>query len=671
MTQPQTPAASLTVVENVLLEEFEHAVYARDHELAVTLLLRNLRRFKAGGLFVGYARDEELQRLLYTRFCAAVIALLADPQFSMNQHGLDSIGSEHAVMDLLFRASSFGTSDHLLPLISANPMADATKLRMDDGGAVLKFLLTYSLVSGFSLNFEATFRRDPQVVLGLYAGMLSPLLTVDSQAHAQRETLLGLHEMFADCTLTNPVIPTLSDAYMYCSYAVRRDKHEVKATIHKLFADMLKANRVPLPVFGEPERKERPTILVAVEWFGANHAMYRCYARAIRELRTRFRLVAMSTAIVIDEQGKAEFDEWIEINPERLILSELVDKITEITPDIIYYPSLGMAPWWVALASVRLAPIQVLSVGHPASSRSPAMDYVLCDAGAIGDPTLFTEEIVEYPDGSTPYLMRPDAELPAPHVEGHPEIVHVAVPAMLCKLNAEFMATLREIADQVKARSDRPVKFHFFINMLGVNLAQAATEIRRWLPDSRIYERRHYNQYMQELRQCHLHLSTFPFGGTNSNIDSMLLGIPIVTLWGDEPHERFDGMLLRRAGMPESLIAKSRDEYVTAAVELITSDEARNALRDSLLQCDLQAAFFGEPPVPDAFVGAMESIYERQFDQSGSPRPSAGRQGADGGGRRGARTGDTVVPFPGKADRAGRDAQGLGRDRGLPGGERA
>ena len=34
-------------------------------------------------------------------------------------------------------------------------------------------------------------------------------------------------------------------------------------------------------------------------------------------------------------------------------------KVREIAPDVIYYPSVGMATWWVAISNLRLAPIQV------------------------------------------------------------------------------------------------------------------------------------------------------------------------------------------------------------------------------------------------------------------------------------------------------------------------
>lgn len=617
------PAHPVTMIENVSLEAFERAVYARDHEKAGQELLMALRRLKAGATFIGYVPDPRVLAVLYTRFCAAVVSLFADPNFNISPDGFHHIAAEHAIMDLMFRASVFETSDHLLPQVSANPTeTDKTKLRMTDGAALVKFLLTYSLRSAASLNFEETFKRSPQTTVSLWAGMCSPLLTVSVQAQDRREALLGMHHIFENVKLPDAILPTLSDSYMYSSYGIRRDKHDMKATIHRLLANRMRETKAKLPTPAELRARRagsvwhtdheiaggyKPTILICIEWFTSLHAMYRCYAPIIRQLRARFRLVGMSRSMDIDEQGKAEFDEWLEVSADKLTLTGLVDQINAIAPDVIYYPSLGMAMWWVAMASVRLAPVQVMTLGHPSSSRSTEIDYVLCDEGAIGDPSLFTEKIVEYPNGSARFIMRPDAQFPEPLTEDHPDTVHIAVPAMLCKLNATFMRTLREI----KSRALRPTEFHFFVNMLGVNLHQAAREIRDWLPGSKIYERTAYNIYLEHLKKCHLHLCTFPFGGTNSNIDSMILGIPLVALIGDQPHERFDAMMIRRSGLPESMVAETQEDYITEAVRLIDDDSARNAQRDHLRGFDLQAEFFGEPPEGQrtAFADAMWRCY--------------------------------------------------------------
>lgn len=601
-------------IENVRLEEFEAAVYRRDHERAGVLLLKALRQLKMGAAFVGYPHnDTRLLAVLYTRLAAAVVALLADPGMNLSQPGFDAIAAEHATMDMLFRASAFGASDHLMAQF-AQPAAGGG-VSMAGGQGLFKFLLTFSHVSGLGLDFDESFRRNARAVLPLWAGMLTHMLTIAPKAQTKREALLSLHEIFGEVDVPDPALPALSDVYMYTSYSLRRDKHEAKATILRMISRSMRARGVELPTAQELTarrarglQKKRPTVLVCVEWFSSVHAMYRCYAPFVRQLRKRFRVVGMGRNQDVDGLGKAEFDQWVEISAENLSLLAVAETINELAPDMIWYPSIGMAVWWVAMASARLAPVQFMTLGHPASSRSPEIDYVLCDDGAIGDPSLFTERIVTYPDGAGRFAMRPDASFPAVAREDEPEVLHVAVPAMLCKLNAPFMETLREIEQQWKARATgRTLQFHFFVNMIGLNLFQATREIREYLPTALVYERADYPAYLQHLVRCHVMLSTFPFGGTNSVVDSMLLGLPVVTLWGDEPHERFDGMLLRRARLPEDLIAKTRDEYQHQALRLFGDDAYRNQLRDHLLQFDLQGEFFGEHG--DAFLHAVECIF--------------------------------------------------------------
>lgn len=631
---PANLPANVTIVPNFQLEDVEKAVFARDYEKASHEILMMLRKMKVGGQFIGYNPHPDLQRVLYTRLAAAIITMLADPNYSLSQEGFDHFASEHAIMDTVFRISYFETSDHMLPMISKNPSEqDKAKLQVAEGGSLIKFLLTYSLRSAFGLNFEETFKKNPQVMFSLWAGMISPLLTVAVQAHERREQLIGLWKIFEGVDIPDGVLPTLSDSYMYASYAVRKDKHDIKGMVHRSFERMMLARGVKVPdaTLMLRRRKERsrwthatkPVILICLEWFNHLHAMFRCYAPIIRQLRTRYHLVAMSRAHDIDELGKAEFDEWHEVPPENLVLGDLVKKIVgEIRPDIIYYPSLGMAMWWVVMASIRLAPIQVMTLGHPASSRSKHMDYVICERGSIGDMELFTEKVVEIPVASARFVMRSDAggipfDIP---MESMPAVIRVAVPAMLCKLNAPFMHTLREIAQTPRARSVK-VEFHFFINMIGANFMQAKREIVDWIPTAVVHPRADYSGYMMELRRCHVHLCTFPFGGTNSNIDSMLLGIPVLAMEGDQPHERFDAVLVRRAGLPEFLVAKSTAGYIETANRLIDDDELRSQLSGKLRRADLQGLFYGEPEEDrrTAFLDAMTLIYEKHEELQMSP----------------------------------------------------
>jgi len=604
-------------IQNIDLPEIERAVYGRQHEEACKLFVAALQRLKMGAGFTTLPMTVEALKIGYTRMASAMVAMLADPNMGLGSEGFDIFGAEHAITDTMFRASAYGTSDFLLAILGNR--LDAQQSGNNQPGfraaaqQAVKFMVTHSLASALDLDHEQIFKQDPKSFFGLWCGMLAPLLVLTEAATARREKLLGLGYVFEGVAVRQLMLPSVSDAFMYASYATRPDKHKAKAAIIAAMRRGMLGAGVEEP---KPEviaarrlvRHHRPTILVCVEWFGGQHAMYRCYCLIIRQLRKRYRLVAMSRAIDIDEIGKAEFDEWHEVPAENLALGDLVKRVADIAPDMIYHPSLGMAMWWVALSSLRLAPIQFATLGHPASSMSPTMDYILCDEGAFGDPTLAVERIVTYPNGSARYVLRTDEDVPPPlpvsEVSADP--INIAIPAMMCKVTVPFLKACKLVSEQ----AGRSVRWHFFINMLGLNLIAAAAELRAWLPDCLTYERNTYKGYMDALRHCHIVASTFPFGGTNSIIDSMMVGVPPVCIEGQEPHERFDAAIIRRAQLPDWLIANDVEGWIAAMVRLIKEDGTRNAIRDHLLTFDLKGEFYGPSEHGDAFARAVDLIFD-------------------------------------------------------------
>lgn len=587
------------VVENVALELFEALVYSRRHEEAGRALIANLRRLKTGGGFAGHAMTNESRTPLFTRLAAAVTALVADPAFELSQEGFDLLAVEHATLHAVFAASAFGNADHLLRQFGTVDPDDASMLHFSSPQHIVKLLLAYSLDSALELDFEAVFRVAPRLALPAFLGMLAHIVVLSPRAHARREKLLTLGPLFEQVDLQEHMLAAVSDAYMYCSYAAAERRHEIKRSLNVLLRRLIES-RVRLPAW--PARRalrERPTMLVPIEWFTSLHAMYRCYAASIRQLRSRFRLVMIGRSSEMDAASMALFDEVIALPGASVSLAGLVERVRSIAPDIVFYPSVGMAAWWVALASVRLAPVQVAAMGHPASTRSPAIDYVLVDGLWPGDPACFSETVVVQRPGSTAFTLRPDAEFPEPRLRAHPERLRIAVPAMACKLNAPFLRACQAIAHA----AERPLEFHFFPNMVGLTHAQVSAEIRRWIPDAQVHPREDYNGYLRKLARCDVHLSTFPFGGTNSNIDSMRLGIPMLTLEGAEVHGQTDAGMMRRAGLPEWLIADHPGAYERAALRLVRDDRARTRVARRL----------AGGGVVERFLRVAEGVPESEF----------------------------------------------------------
>src|SRR6266853_367890 len=58
-------------------------------------------------------------------------------------------------------------------------------------------------------------------------------------------------------------------------------------------------------------------------------------------------------------------------------LHQWAQAIVDRRPDVLVYPEIGMFPMTVKLASLRLAPVQVTTWGHPETSGLPTIDYYL------------------------------------------------------------------------------------------------------------------------------------------------------------------------------------------------------------------------------------------------------------------------------------------------------
>jgi len=604
-------APPTVTVENVPLEQFESLVYSRQYEEAGRELLRNLKRLKVGGEFAGHQMNDESRARLYTRMAAAITALLADPNFQLSQEGFDLLAVEHATFHAVFSASAFGNADHLLRQFGTVDAQDPSKLHFTSPQNVVKLLLAYSLDSELDIDFETVFRTAPRLALPAFLGMLAHIVVLSPRAHARREKLLTLGPLFEQVEVKEHMLAAMSDAYMYCSYATAETKHDIKRSFNVMMRRLIES-QIKLPEMPKQRKlKKRPTVLVPIEWFTSLHAMYRCYAPSIRQLREKFRLVMIGRSSEMDEVSKELFDETIEISGANVALADVVDRINKVKPDIIYYPSVGMATWWVALSTVRLAPIQVATLGHPASMRSDAIDYVLVTETMPGDPSCFSETVLLIA-GDLAMVMRQDAQFPPAELRESPPVLRIAVPSMACKVNAPFLSQCQSIA----AKASRPLEFHFFPNMVGLTHFQITREIRRWLPGAVVHGRSDYNSYLRNLATCDVHFSTFPFGGTNSNIDSMRLGVPLVTLEGLEVHSQTDSGMMRSVGLPEWLITYHPAEFERAALRLVNNDAERVAIARFLLAKDVEGIFrdrSGNQYSLD-FLRCLWTIYARHED---------------------------------------------------------
>lgn len=560
------------------LAAFEHAVYRRDHSAAANGMIALLRRINQdfGAL------DESL----VNRLAMALATLLADPKFALSQAGFQAAISQYRWIAAIFAASALGHADHVLATLTDAPHDFA------------KRLLLHTPDSAIELPLESWWATDRAMTASFCLGLLAARFCGTPAAHAKREAVLGwLPDKLAEIDdLDRLPVAILHDAAMHCSYGLSPDRHRLRRAINTLFRAKLQAQGLT-DLTDPPPPRDRPVMLVVLEWFSATHSIFRTHSRTLLAAREHFHLIGVAAPHAVDADGRAVFHQFIDLAHDAEVMTTIAtlrQLAEQVRPDVLYMPSVGMSLLTLALTNLRLAPLQIMALGHPATSHSDKIDAVSVETDFVGDPACFSESLMRLPADGQPYV--PSAALPTLTLTVPPprSEVHIAVMASAMKLNPLFLESCAAIA----SASRRPVRFHF-LSAFGIGLvkSQIAKAVRVALGDAALcHGHLPYPAYMDILNQCDLFLSPFPFGNTNGIVDALTVGLPGICLTGPEVFEHIDGALFARAGLPTWTVADSPEAYVQATLRLAGDDDERGRLRATLIAEDRVIRLFeGDP----------------------------------------------------------------------------
>ena len=280
--------------------------------------------------------------------------------------------------------------------------------------------------------------------------------------------------------------------------------------------------------------------------------------------------------------------------------------------EMAYYPEYGMNYGAVLLANHRVAPIQITSYGHPVSSHSEQMDYFIASGDVesnASDPALrFSERLVLLPG-------RAVAPMPinAPRGQGarHPgrngelPILHCGWTAM--KISHQGLAVLRRLAERVRYQ----LRFRFTPALQASHpvLPLLSHRIRSALPGLAIdiLPLLKPPQYRSILADATLAADSIPFGGSNTIVDAIHFGLPIVCHMGaQEWYSRIGAAHLRRIDCSE-LIAQDEDEYIEILARLIEDEAWHSQIVQKITAAHLETTLYRAED-EDAFVEAFETI---------------------------------------------------------------
>lgn len=635
------------------LEQFEYLVTQPDSEPAARMLLLLLTQLDShygqwGPQFSAYAPGvppEGLNPVLCTRIAGAVTSLFSRPDFTVSDDGYVRLMSLHRWLALIFAVSSYGHADHIIRNINAAGGGVVEPLTLNAHNLRL-FCLCYFPDSQIALQPDALWQYDRRTVARLFLVLISGRALPTSAAHGKREQLLAwLPDRLAELDSLD-FLPTavLHDVYMHCSYADLAEKHRIKRSLNDLirrsllagdFADIaVEGNRgqttTDNPAIQGPPKK--PVMLVVLEWFTCQHSVYRTHSRALASLRERFTVHAVGLNTAVDAAGREVFDVFHGVSIESA-LQEAYAIAGELRPDVVLYAGIGMFPFTIYLSNLRLAPLQLVGLGHGASTFCGQINGFVIEEDLVGDERCFSETVIRVPADAmpfvppagirrvpvtrTPFLTRQQAQW------REPLPVRVAVCASIMKINPNFLATLAEI----QRRSRVVVQFCFYMGFAqGLTLDYLREAIRAVLPGAEVNAHMPVQAYQVALNSCELFVSPFPYGNMNGVVDAVRMGLPGVCLTGPEVHSHIDEGLFRRLGLPEELIATGDESYIRATLRLVEEHDWREMLQHQLLDNDVEQVLFQGHP--EKFAVAISDVWQqvRPFVAASGPERKSRRK---------------------------------------------
>ena len=269
----------------------------------------------------------------------------------------------------------------------------------------------------------------------------------------------------------------------------------------------------------------------------------------------------------------------------------------------------------LGLFALRAAPVQATFLGYPHSTGLTRIDWL------IGDPIvapaahagLFSEGIAQLPDSVFCWAPVDDYPLPPPRPAGAP-IVFASFNNAL-KLSPRTIALWSRVLHVVA----------------GSRLCLKAPSLHDPLVQDRLRERFAAHgisadrlelrgpsglaDMMQEYGAVDIALDPTPYNGGTTTLQALWMGVPVVTLAGDNFVGRMGASFLASLGQHDR-IASDAAAYVAIAARLASDPQlraGRSALRAHLNASPLCAL--------ERWVGALEALYARMWVAYAEDRP--------------------------------------------------
>jgi protein O-GlcNAc transferase len=550
------------------LEALDRAIERGQSASAAVLVNRSAAR-RAVGDFAGALADAEQALALEPQLAGAYAnagAALQSQGKLREAIGYFLRGLEHHPNEALLETNAgallfqLGESDtaraHLERAVLASPgLADARH----NLGAVLQDAGEIALAE---ICYQRALEIDPT-----HAGALSNFGSLDL-ARGRVDMALA---QFQDALASDPQNrEAASNNLLALNYLSGLPPVEI-AEMHKAWGARLRAAEQPLP---PRQKNERPRIgfLSPDLW---NHPVASFLEPLLRSVdRTLYDLHVYNDRAASDrvsERLRALPIGWTEVAgwPG----AALIDQIRADGIDVLIDLSGHTAKNRLVDLAMRAAPVQMTMIGYPNTTGLPTMDYRITDI--IADPkgeadARHSETLIRLaggflcwrpPDNAPTAAQSTDRPITFGSFNALPKLSAQTISAWAAILNAlpnsRLVLKSRALSDpETRSRILRAFSAH--------RVAANRLELVAWLPATQ--------DHLAFYSEIDVALDPFPYNGTTTTMEALWMGVPVVSLIGEQHAGRVGASILAHAGLGEDL-ATDVVAYVNHAIRLASSPE--------------------------------------------------------------------------------------------------
>ena len=335
---------------------------------------------------------------------------------------------------------------------------------------------------------------------------------------------------------------------------------------------------------------EDPLRIGIVTGFFYFHTIWKLFKGWFQNLdQQRFSLYGYYTGKRKDKETEAArrcFSRFVE---DIYSFEDLCEIIKKDNLHVLIYPEIGMDLMTVRLASLRLAPIQCTSWGHPDTSGLPTIDYYL-SSDLMEPPEAndhYTEELIRLPNLSIYYtpIDSTSVDISRDTFNLRPKSILYLCPQSLYKYLPQYDEVYPRIAQQVGdcqflfisyPRSDWVTEqFRLRVSHEFKRFNLKAEDYIVFLP------RLNPEQYHAINCISDIFLDSICWSGGNTTFEALACDLPVVTLPGELMRGRHSSAILTMIGLTET-VATTLDEYVSLAVKLGRDVEWRQYISDKI-----------------------------------------------------------------------------------------